>query len=188
MKSFLKFICEMPMMFGNTPIADRNQRNTVWSTLLQKAKDDGFEFGTRTIRKLNGLTVNISNGNNNQHHVLVNDEENYPHGYLRLVNRGDHFQVVSMMKNPSASSPMHSEILHHLSRELESPIVSDYKQTEGAKTFWNRVARTHGGVSMIKKGQKIPYDPNTVPSEEVWGDGEDQQDTLLAVEPDRKKQ
>lgn len=188
MKSFLKFICEMPILFDKAPIADRSQRNVLWSSMLQKAKDDGFEFGTRTISKLNGLNVNLANSNNNSHHVVIHDENNFPHGYIKLVNRGDHYQVASMMKNPSVSSPMHSQILHHLASELQSPVVSDYKQTQGAKSFWNRIARTHGGVSLIKQGQEVPYDPNTMPDEEVWGDGVTQQDTLLAIHPKRKEQ
>lgn len=188
MKSFLKFLCEMPILSNSMPIGKPDQRNVLWSSLLQKAKHDGFEYGTQSLRNLNGLGVTVFNGNNGVRHVVVNDEKGNPHGYLRITDRGDHHQISSMMKNPSGATPLHSEILHHLSRELGTPIVSDYKQTEGAMKFWNRVARSHGGVSLIKKGKEIPYDPNVVPGEEVWGQGEDQQDTLLSVDARRKKQ
>jgi hypothetical protein len=67
------------------------------------------------------------------------------------------------------------------------PVVSDYKQTEGAIKYWNRVARSHGRVSLRQGGEEIQYNPDKNTPESIWGQEFQHQDTLLTVNPRKAK-
>jgi hypothetical protein len=186
MKSFLKFICEMPQLSNIPPKTTSNnieERQKTWNDMLSMADSHANEFGSETLPKLEGYNVRAASGPNGTMHFVVSDDSGNHHGYLKMNHRGDHLQISSMMKNPQAQGRLHSGILHHVANHFQMPVVSDYKQTEGAMRYWNRVAAGHGGVSLRRGGEEIPYNPARMSPESIWGQGLQQQDTLLAINP-----
>lgn len=190
MKSFFKFICEMPVLSNIPPKTTTEnipQRKVVWDDMVNKANQDAAEFGSESLPKLEGYNVTSSSGPNGVVHFVIHDDQNQPHGYLKMHHRGDHLQISSMMRNPELKNKLHSGILHHVANHFQMPVVSDYKQTEGAMKYWNRIAKVHGGVSLRQGGQEMPYNPDRMSPDSVWGQGFDQQDTLLSINPKGNK-
>lgn len=176
----------MPIL-SNVPskpsTVDSEKQKMTWLNMLNQANEHGDEFGVQSLPNLEGYRVTASKGPNDMVHVILHGDEGEPRGYLKMYHRGDHFQIASMMKNPDTTGPLHSGVLHHVSDHFQMPVVSDYKQTKGAMKYWNRVARSHGGVSLLKSGQQMPYNPDRMSPDSIWGQGEQHQDTLLAIHP-----
>lgn len=191
MKSFSKFICEMPVLSNIPPKTtpeNIDQRKVVWDNMINTANQDADKVGSESLPKLEGYNVTASSIPNGIVHFVIHDDAGQPHGYLKMHHRGDHLQISSMMKNPETKNRLHSGILHHISNHFSMPVVSDYKQTEGARRYWNRIAAAHGGVSLRQGDQEMPYNPARMSSESVWGQGLQQQDTLLVIHPQGNQQ
>jgi hypothetical protein len=186
MKSFLKFICEMPLLSNippKTTSSNMEERQNNWMGVMNTANAHAGEFGSESLPKLEGYNVTAASGPNGVVHFVMSDDAGEPHGYLKMNHRGDHLQISSMLKNPQMQGKLHSGILPHIANHFKMPVVSDYKQTEGAMRYWNRVAAGHGNVTLRRGGEEIPYNPARMSPESIWGQGLEQQDTLLAINP-----
>lgn len=191
MKSFYKFICEMPVLSNIPPKTtpeNMDERSVVWNKMVDTANQDAVNFGSESLPKLEGYNVSASSGPNGTVHFVIHDDAGEPHGYLKMHHRGDHLQISSMMKNPQTKNKLHSGILHHVANHFQMPVVSDYMQTEGARRYWDRITSAHGGVSLRQGGQEMPYNPSRMSPNSVWGQGFQEKDTLLVVHPKGKQQ